>query len=160
MHEPVRSQLEEILQGRMAPGVREAVRAHLAACAECAAEVRELQMFSGIVRSLRVADPPELSAGFYARVMQRVEAQGRPSFWSLLLDPVFGRRLVYATGAMFLLMASFLLATTGETPELAQTPVQMMAEPAAVPVALPAAFGEDIQRDREHFLATMASYSE
>ena len=160
MHEPVRSQLEEILQGRMTPGVREAVRAHLAACRACASEVRELQLYSGIVRSLRVTDPPELPAGFYARVMQRVEAQGRPSFWSLLLDPVFGRRLVYATGAMFLLMASFLLATTGEQPELARTPVQMMVQPASAPAAMPAGFGEDIQRDREHFLVTMASYSE
>ena len=101
-----------------------------------------------------------LFRSFYARVMQRVEAQGRPSFWSLLLDPVFGRRLVYATGAMFLLMASFLLATTGDQPELAQTPVQMMVQPSSTPVAMPAGFGEDIQRDREHFLATMASYSE
>ena len=115
---------------------------------------------SGVVRSLSVKDAPEPPAGFYARVMQRVEAQGRPSFWTLLLDPVFGRRLVYGTGAMFLLMASFLLATSGNQPELAQTPVQMMAQPPAAPMAVHASFGDDVQRDRDHFLVTMASFAE
>lgn len=160
MHEPVQSQLEEILQGRLQAGNRADVEAHLAACKDCAAELREMRLYSGIMRSLKVSDVPEPSAGFYARVMQRVEAQGRPSFWNLLLDPVFGQRLVYATGAAFLLMASFLLATSGGQSELAQTPVHVMAQPESTPTVMPAAFGEDVQRDREHFLATLASYSE
>jgi hypothetical protein len=114
-----------------------------------------------VVRSLRVTEVPDLGAGFYARVMERVEAQGRPSFWNLLLDPVFGQRLVYATGALFLLMASFLLATSGNQPELAQTPVQMMAQPApGASHPTQAAFGDDVQRDREHFLVTLASFPE
>ncbi|MBL8241678.1 MAG: hypothetical protein JNM66_29905 [Bryobacterales bacterium] len=160
MHEPVQSELEELLQGRLAAGKRPAVEAHLAACAECAAELRQMRLYSGVMRSLRAPAAPELSAGFYARVMERVEAQGMPSFWNLLLDPIFGQRLVYATGAMLLLMASFLLATSGNQPELAQTPVQVMAQPAEAPRAVQAGFGDDMQRDRERFLATMASFSE
>jgi len=160
MHEPVRSQLEDILQGRLRAGQKETVEAHLSDCPECAAELREMRLYSRAMRALRATDVPEASAGFYARVMQRVESQGRPSFWNLFLDPVFGRRLVYATGAMFLLMASFLLATTGGQPELARTPVEMMARPAAAPVAMQAEFGDDVQRDREYFLTTMASFSD
>lgn len=160
MHEPVRSQLEDILQGRLGSGQRDAVAAHLAACVECAAELGQMRMQAGLVRELRVTEEPEPAAGFYARVMRRVEAQGRPSFWNLLLDPVFGRRLVYAAGSLFLLMASFLLATSGEQAELARTPVEMMAQPAVTPGAAQAGFGDDMQRDRERFLATMASFSE
>jgi anti-sigma factor RsiW len=160
MHESVRSQLEDILQGRLKPGAKAVVAEHLKSCPACAAELGEMSLQADLLRSLKAPEVPELSAGFYARVLQRVEAQGRPSFWSLLLDPVFGRRLVYATGSMFLLMASFLLATSGNEPELAQTPVQMMAQPEATPAAMRVGVGEDVQQDREHFLATMASYSE
>lgn len=160
MHEPVRSQLEDILHGRLRAGRREAVEAHLAECADCVEELREMRLYSGAVRALKAIDVPEAAPGFYARVLQRVEAQGRPSFWNLLLDPVFGRRLVYATGAMFLLMASFLLATSGGQPELARTPVEVMAQPRDYPAPMQAGFGEDVGRDREYFLATMASFSD
>lgn len=160
MHEPIQSQLEDILQGQLRSEKRTAVEAHLAACKDCAMELREMRMHSGALKALRVADVPEPAAGFYARVLQRVDAQVRPSFWHLLLDPVFGQRLVYATGALFLLMASFLLATTGGQPELAQTPVQMIAQPEVTPVVLRTGFGDDMQQDRERFLATMASFPE
>jgi|JI71714B2RNA_FD_contig_21_3705829_length_2401_multi_12_in_0_out_0_2 anti-sigma factor RsiW len=164
MHEPVRSQLEDILQGRLRPGQREVVVAHLKACPACEAELGQMSIHADWLRALRVTDPPEPSAGFYARVINRVEAQARPSFWELLVDPVFGRRLVYATGTLFLLMASFLLATSNEEAELAYTPVEIIAQPEVVPAATPAqpvtAFGEDMRQNREHFLATMASFSE
>jgi anti-sigma factor RsiW len=160
MHKPIKIQLEDLLQGRLGAEQKAIVQAHLAECADCVAELREIRLYSGALRALSAVNAPEPSAGFYARVMQRVEAQGRPSFWNLLLDPVFGRRLVYATGAMFLLMASFLLATTGGEPQLARTPVEMMARPSASPAALQAGFGEDVNRDREYFLTTMVSFSD
>lgn len=161
MHEPLVSHLEEILQGKAVAAVKEAVYSHLAACPACATELGEVRQAAEIVRALRQTEILEPMAGFYARVMQRVEAQGRPSFWELLLDPVFGRRLVYGTGAAFLLMASFLLATTGEQPQMALTPVQMMVQPSAAPGAGPSsAFGDDLQRDREHFLVTLASFAD
>jgi len=155
MHEPIQSQIEKILEDRLPASAKRFVEDHLAACAECAEELRAMRLHSGVMRALRV-DAPEISAGFYARVMQRIEKQSPPSFWNLLLDPIFGQRLVYATGALFLLMGAFLLATAPERNELAATPVQVIAEP----VAIPAGFAEDMQRDREHFLVTMASYSD
>jgi anti-sigma factor RsiW len=160
MHEPVQSQLEDILQGKLSAAKRAEVEAHLAACSACAAELPSFVAYSKVLKALRFAEAPEPSAGFYGRVMMRVEAQARPSFWNLLLDPVFGQRLVYATGALFLLMASFLLATTGGQPELAQTPVHMMAQPEPAAAVITTGFGDDVQRDREQFLATMASFSE
>jgi len=160
MHEPVRSQLETILQGRLQGEAKAAVRAHLQGCAACTAELGQMSLQADLLRALRAPETMEPAGGFYARVLQRVEAQGRPSFWNLLLDPVFGRRLVYATGSMFLLMAAFLLATTGNQPELARTPVEMMAQPGVTPAAVLTGYGEDVQRDREHFLATLASFSE
>lgn len=160
MHEPVKSHLEDLLQGRLDAVSKSAVHTHLSGCPECTASLREMQLYSGIMRSLRAPALPDQSPGFYARVMQRVEEQGRPTFWSLFLDPVFGRRLVYATGALFLLMASFLLATSNPNqPELARTPIRYMAEPADTFSAAPPSVDEDLKQGREHFLVTMASFS-
>lgn len=158
MHEPLISHLEEILHGKAEADVKAAVYSHLEACSVCETELAAVRQATGIVRALRQTETPEPKAGFYARVIQRVEAQGRPSFWELLLDPVFGRRLVYGTAASFLLMASFLLATTGEPSELARAPVEIMVQPTAG--VGPSAFGDDLQRDREHFLVTLASFAE
>lgn len=160
MHEPVRSQLEEILQGRLEPGRRGELEAHLAQCEECVTELEEIRLYSSVIRTLHAPAAPEPRPGFYARVMERIETQARPSFWTLFLDPVFGQRLVYATGAMVLLMASFLLATSGETPQLAQTPVEIIVQPASAPAPASPDFGQDVQRDRERFLVQMASFSE
>jgi hypothetical protein len=57
-------------------------------------------------------------------------------------------------------MASFLLATSGETQQLARTPVEMIVQPAAASAPAAPDFGQDVQRDREHFLVQMASFSE
>jgi len=160
MHEPVRSQLEDILQGRVEPIRRGELEAHLAECEECVTELEEIRLYSGVIRALHAPAVPEPRPGFYARVMERIETQARPSFWTLFLDPVFGQRLVYATGAMVLLMASFLLATSGETPQLASTPVGIIVQPASASSPGAPDFGQDVQRDREHFLVQMASFSE
>lgn len=160
MHEPVRSQLEDILQGRIEPSRRGALNAHLAECEECVTELEEMRLYSGVIRSLHASAVPEPRPGFYARVMERIDTQARPSFWTLFLDPVFGQRLVYATGAMVLLMTSFLLATSGDTPQLARTPVEIIVQPVAGATPAVPDFGEDVQRDREHFLVQMASFSE
>jgi hypothetical protein len=120
-----------------------------------------MSLHADLLRSFRVQNPPEPAAGFYARVLQRVDAQPAPSFWDLLLDPSFGRRLAYATGSMLLLMATFLIATSGEQPQLASTPVEMIARPApATPADPRSPFGDDMGQNREQFLVTMASFSE
>lgn len=159
MHEPLLSRLEEILEGRQDEAGLSAVNEHLTHCESCARELNELRQHSVLLQALRVPDVPEQAPGFYARVVGVVEGQARPSFWNLLLDPVFGRRLVYGSAAMVLLMATFLLASSSEQPELASAPVRIMVEsPANVAGQMPTDFGSDIQRDREHFLVTMASF--
>ena len=61
MHEPVQSRLEEILQGRVAPEPMAGVQAHLAVCEACVTELQRMQLYSGLVKTLRAAEAPELS---------------------------------------------------------------------------------------------------
>jgi anti-sigma factor RsiW len=162
MHEPVKNQLENLLRGRVDAESAADVEAHLCACAGCATKFERLREQSRAIRTLRAEVPVAPSDGFYARVMRRVE-NSKPGFWSLLLDPFFGRRLVYATGTLALFMAALLLATAPEEPELAQTPVRVLAVQPAESAAVFSSderTGEDVQQGRERFLVTLASFSD
>lgn len=79
--------LSELLDGRLAAGEDEAVRAHLLACRDCAAELDGVRAARAAVRSLPAVEPP-------------------PGFLEALLDPVVvpferpARRRVLANAAV------------------------------------------------------------
>ncbi len=60
--------------------------------------------------------PAEVSprAGFYARVMDRIESQRPRSIWSVFLEPLFGRRLVVASGVLMLVLGAALFVPGSE----------------------------------------------
>lgn len=115
MHQPVKDNLEEYLRskgGQFAKPVPPAMASHLGSCDECARELSELEQHSAALRALRSRDALEPRAGFYARVMQRIEdVRAGNSVWSAFLDPVFARRLVFASGTLVLLLGTYLIST-------------------------------------------------
>jgi len=155
MHEPVIGRLEEYLAGG---GPFAEVEEHLNKCAHCRTEVEGMQMQSALFRSLRVQeiDP---SAGFYARVMNRIETQARPSAWSLFGESVFAKRLAYAS-AMFLLVLGTVLVSSTERDETlaAAAPERIIAgddEAHPMPVTM-----ENPQQDRDVVLVTLATHQD
>ena len=46
----------------------------------------------------------EPGAGFYARVMNRIETQAKPSVWSLFGESMFAKRLAYASATFLVLV--------------------------------------------------------
>jgi hypothetical protein len=72
----------------------------------------QMQQQAKLIReALRV--PAELAPapGFYARVLQRIEEQqGQVSFWSVFTG-AFGRRLVYASAALIVLLSVAMLGS-------------------------------------------------
>jgi|SRR5580704_16342993 hypothetical protein len=118
MHREVRDKLEEILAGT---GRAWADR-HLSECAECSAEVAAMREQRALLRSLR-AGSPEQSAGFYARVMERIEAQGVASIWSLFFDSRVGRGLAMASMVVALGLGVYLVTSEqGAEPDGASVP--------------------------------------
>ena len=94
MHRGVRDQLEDILAG----GGDALCERHLSECGECGAELAAMREQRGLLRSLRPGEnAPEQSPGFYARVMERIEAQGVASIWNLFFDSRVGRGLALAS---------------------------------------------------------------
>src|SRR5512140_617316 len=112
MHEPVKEGLEDFLRENGSPEFA----AHLETCRECRDEVermRELALALRVLRAEGEMDPPP---GFYARVAARIEAQSRPSFWSVFLEPAFGRRLMYASATLVVLLGTYLISSESREP--------------------------------------------
>jgi len=62
------------------------------------------------------------AAGFYGRVMDRIDAQRSKSIWAVFLQPMFGRRLAVASGVLMLILGAALFVQGSEMDD------QLMAE--------------------------------
>lgn len=110
MHDVIRNSLEGYLSGHLASERLAAFRAHLSECGPCREMVAAFQRHSLLIRQLRVSEEDVTpAAGFYARVMDRIDAQRPISLWSVFLQPLFARRVMYATLALFLFLGSSVL---------------------------------------------------
>ncbi len=83
---------------------------HLESCAECSSEIALIKAQSTLFRSLRASQPDiEPAAGFYARVMQRIEECTKDSIWSVFIYSPFGKRLAYTSLAIAALLGSYVV---------------------------------------------------
>ncbi len=107
MHGVIRDRLEDVLRSQdVLTGPKE-VRDHLADCEECTREVSMLREQSRMVQSLRVEAEP--SAGFYARVLQRIEERAQNTVWAVFLYSPFGKRVAFASLALALLLGTYVV---------------------------------------------------
>jgi len=107
MHRLVRDHIEDIVAGVESASVTE----HLKACHECRSDVTAMRAHSAALRELRAPDDAEPRPGFYARVMERIEAQGPASIWNLFIESAFGRRIAVASLALALLLGVYVISS-------------------------------------------------
>ena len=106
MHRLIRDRLEEVLAGSERA---EPAGEHLKDCEECRGEVAAMRKQAALLRGLRAEAEPR--AGFYARVMERIEAQGPASIWNLFFESSFGRRIAIASMALALLLGVYMVTS-------------------------------------------------
>jgi hypothetical protein len=109
MHRVIQDHLEEVLAG----STSSQAAAHLAGCGECRDEVSAMRRQASTLHALRAPEAETLAPrpGFYARVMERIEAQRPISIWQLFFDSAFGRRIAIASMAMALLFSVYLVSS-------------------------------------------------
>ncbi len=112
MHREVRDRLEDILAdaGGVA-GNSSNDKRHLDECADCRTEISALRAQQRLLRSLRLPEEAEPRAGFYARVIERIESQGAASIWSLFFDSPVGRGLAMASMVLALSLGAYLVSS-------------------------------------------------
>lgn len=158
MHRPLHEHLEGYLSGALLPAEHKELDSHLAACSGCRNELAALQ---GSAQELRLLRPPENAADlvpgfFFQRVMQRVEEQRQVPLWHMLVDPGFGRRLVFACLMLLALLGGYV--ATIDPAEAQHFPEAILAgRPAAGPLAPVQRLGPNLNRNRTAMLATLAA---
>ena len=124
MHRLIRDHLEQVL----AQSTPEPAGTHLDECADCREQVVTLREQAALLKSWKATEEVESRPGFYARVMERIEAQGAVSIWNLFFESPFGRRIAVASMALALLLSVYLVTSerAAEPPGIASQPVQMI----------------------------------
>ena len=124
MHRVIRDHLEQVLAdshaapsdaGSAHPGigndaqVSQDYQLHLEQCDGCRGEIEAMRRHAMALRQLRSDAEPR--AGFYARVMERIEAQGVRSIWNVFSESPFGRHLAVASMALAVLLGVYLVTS-------------------------------------------------
>jgi len=157
MHQTIQDGLEDFLAGTAGSVERVRIESHLRDCAECRQEVTQMREMSNLFVSLRSPDPPAPSPGFYARVSGLIEKQQQPeSFWAAFLEPVFGRRLAFASLLLLATLGTVLMSR--ETEEYASGPSPEMI--LAVERDAPLMESAPPLMDRDQMLFTLASHKQ
>src|SRR5580698_7405361 len=108
MHRVIQDRLEEVLAEPASPELA----AHLNECEECREEVSVMRRHASMLRALRAPETtPEVRPGFYARVMERIEAQRPINIWELFFESTFGRRIAMASMALAFLFSVYLVSS-------------------------------------------------
>lgn len=151
MHPPTQDGLEGYLAGKPDPQFLQ----HIAACGECKELVGQMKENTELFRSLRPEVELDPSPGFYARVMDRIDAQRSTSIWSVFLEPLFARRLVYASALLTLLLGVMLFTSPKDEPVVAGAgPEHFLSE------ELPATQLVDMDQDRNTVFVQLTTYEE
>jgi len=156
MHDLLKEHLEGRLSGNLPAEQKQLLEEHLAGCAACQEEWKMLERSAGWLRQWR---PPEEglepAPGFYARVMERIDHQREAPFWAMLVDPAFGRRLVFACLLLLAVVGAYVADLEPASFSNRHSPEAVLA---GQPNLLPSPrLGPDLQRNREAMLATLVA---
>jgi len=163
MHQEIRQGLEDYLGEGAASELPAHVQSHLGECSACNDELQSLRAQAKLLRSLRAPRDAEPRPGFYARVLERIEAQPA-SIWSVFLEPRFGFRLAVASAALAALLGAYLVVSEPSGPELASSPAVALTNTPGTQAAgnrAPQASSDDgawQQQQRDAVLVNLASY--
>jgi predicted anti-sigma-YlaC factor YlaD len=156
MHRPIRERLEEFLTRDEDQPLPAEFQLHLENCDECLDAVQQMKRQAELLTVLRAPASVTPDPGFYARVMGRIEKQSPPSFWSVFLQPAFGKRLVYASLTLLVLLSTYLVTTEPAATQYGfRAPEALLATQEDPAPALSA----DQERDRNAILVDLATYS-
>jgi len=151
LHQPAREGIEAYLAGK--PDAN--FISHIESCAECRETVFQLEFHSTLLRDLRAPADLEPPPGFYARVLERIDSQRSFSIWSVFLEPLFARRLMYASAVLTILLGVFLFTSPKDDFTATSMPERILAEENHPPAQL-----VDLEQDRNTVLVQLTTYEE
>jgi hypothetical protein len=116
-----------------------------------------------LLAELKAPDEIAPAPGFYARVMDRIEAQGSKSIWAVFLEPLFGRRLAVASGVLLLVLGAAMLLPGSEVEDELMAGSRTAATVVAEPVGWSTVDSNSIDaspQDKDAVLVNLVTYQE
>lgn len=156
MHQTIQDGLEDFLAGTAGTTERVRIESHLRECAECREEVGLMREMSQLFVTLRSPDPPAPSPGFYARVSNLIDQERPQSFWDAVLEPVFGKRLAFASLLVLATLGTVLMYRETEEYAGGPSPETILAVERDAPMLQSA----PPLMDRDQMLFTLASHKQ
>jgi len=150
MHQPIKDGLEDYLAGKT--GTSREFTQHLQSCPDCEAELNSISSQARLFGALRANVEPR--AGFYARVLEKIEQQTPPSIWAIMLEPRFGRRIAVACATATLVLVGYLIGTEPGDRSAQTRPALVQMSDGGHETAATAS------QDRDAVLLTLASFRE
>ncbi len=123
MHGPIRDRLEDLLAADRERRYSGDIDGHLTTCSKCAAELEGMRGQARELASLRAPEDVEPAAGFYARVLQRIEERQGNSFWAVFVDATYARRIAIASLTVMLALGGYVATQDAH----ARSPQSLMA---------------------------------
>ena len=109
MHGSVREELENLLAAKPSAAASRAAD-HVSGCEKCTSEMEAMRVHSQMFKTLQSPEQVEPGAGFYARVLQRIEQRAKHSIWWVFVYSPVGKRLAYTSLALSLALGSYVIA--------------------------------------------------
>ena len=116
-----------------------------------------MKMQSQMFRAFQCPAEVTPSPGFYARVMDRIENQARPSMWSLFGESLFAKRLAYASMSLVLVLGTYVISSARSEQAVAVNAPEAIL---AAEDSQQQLNSSDVNQARETTLVTLASYQE
>jgi len=146
--------LEQYLAGKLSGEALARFEAALERDAESALEVGGFREHNEMLRTLRAPAEMDPAPGFYARVMDCIESQAAASLWSVFFEPLFARKLAFATLALLVVLGSATFSAVQHPAMHEAVPFEFVADS-----LLPPAPGEDLEHDRQVVFANLATFA-
>lgn len=115
MHRIIEDHLEDVLSGTLPAGHQASV--HLKECGPCREETGLMRAHSELLHAFKTPEV-EPRAGFYARVLDRIELQRPVSIWALFTESLLGRRLATASLAAAMFLGVYIVSSEPAEPGL------------------------------------------
>lgn len=150
--------LEDHLRSSLAPAREAAFADALAAAdAETRRMIEAFERHAQLLRGLRAPDDAAPAPGFYARVIDRIEAQRVPSVWDSFVEPHFFRRLAFAALTLLMLLSVTVWSTPEPNAAYAPVPVEDIA---GGPEPIHPMDASNRESNRDVILVNLATYQE
>ncbi len=114
MHREIFERLEDVLSGTPT----DLATKHLNDCEDCRDQIAAMVAQAKLVQQLKPPSQTDPRPGFYARVLERIEAEGAVSIWNLFVESAFGRRIALASFALAMLLGVYVVTAERTAPPI------------------------------------------